>query len=319
MEIKNWTYEEYPSFNETIEGVTRIPTTGDEMGTYIYSNVEYANTDGVPLHLQIITPQTRNTIDSDTLHPCLVYVQGSAWLEQNINAKLGMLSRLSEKGYVIALVEYRHSGIAPFPAQALDTRNAIRFMKIHAAEYHVDTDKMFVGGDSSGGHTAMFSQLLHDDDQDTNLYPGTTAEVKGILSFYGALSVMLEDGMPSTINHHLPDSPEGREMGCVNLREHPELCQKLSVECYIHKDTILPPILMFHGTKDRTINPRVSVTVYQKLRSCGKDVRLYLLEGADHGGSEFWTEEFQEIVIKFFKYAQAMSPNSETQPAHKSI
>lgn len=30
MEIKNWTYEEYPSFDEEIEGVTRIPTTGDE-------------------------------------------------------------------------------------------------------------------------------------------------------------------------------------------------------------------------------------------------------------------------------------------------
>lgn len=56
MEIKNWTYEEYPSFDEEIEGVTRIPTTGDEKGTYIYSNVEYANMDGVPLHLQIITP-----------------------------------------------------------------------------------------------------------------------------------------------------------------------------------------------------------------------------------------------------------------------
>ena len=39
MEIKNWTYEEYPSFDEEIEGVTRIPTTGDEKGTYIYSNM----------------------------------------------------------------------------------------------------------------------------------------------------------------------------------------------------------------------------------------------------------------------------------------
>lgn len=29
-------------------------------------------------------------------------------------------------------------------------------------------------------------------------------------------------------------------------------------------------------------------------------MRLYLLEGADHGGSEFWTEETQEIVVKFF-------------------
>lgn len=303
MEIKNWTYEEYPSFTEEVEGVKRIPTSGNEKGTYIYSNVEYARIDDIPLHLQIITPQTRNTRESKELYPCLVYVQGSAWLKQNINAKLGLLSRLSEKGYVIAVVEYRHSEIAPFPAQAVDTRNAIRFMKLHASEYKADKDKIFVGGDSSGGHTAMFSQLIHDDKLETNLYPGINAEVKGILSFYGALSVMMEDGMPSTVNHHLPDSPEGKEMGGANLRNHPELCRKLSVECHIHPDTALPPILMFHGTKDRTINPRVSVTVYKKLKSCGKDVTFYLLEGADHGGSEFWSEEIQKIVIDFFNHA----------------
>ena len=43
MEIKDWTYEEYPSFDEEIEGVKRIKTTGYEKGMYIYSNVEYTN------------------------------------------------------------------------------------------------------------------------------------------------------------------------------------------------------------------------------------------------------------------------------------
>ena len=135
MEVKEWSYEEYPSFDEPIDGVERIPTTGDEKGAYIFSNVEYAHVDGITLHLQIIVPRTRNTTDSDETYPCIVYVQGSAWLKQNINSKLGVLSRLAEKGYVIAVVEYRHSGIATFPAQAIDTRNAIRFMKIHADEY----------------------------------------------------------------------------------------------------------------------------------------------------------------------------------------
>lgn len=301
MEIKEWTYEEYPEYMEKVDGVTRIPTTGDEMGTYIYSNVEYAKVSGTTLHLQIIVPQTRNNKESNRCYPCLIYVQGSAWMEQNINAKLGVLARLAEKGYVIAVVEYRHSGIAPFPAQAIDTRNAIRFMKQHAEEYKVKKDQCFVGGDSSGGHTAFFSQLIQADDQDTNLYPGENADVRGILSFYGALSVMLEDGMPSTLNHHLPDSPEGMEMGGANLREHPELCRELSVECQIDENTALPPILMFHGTKDRTINPRVSVTVYQRLKQCEKEAYLYLLEGADHGGSEFWSEKILTIVDEFLK------------------
>lgn len=97
MEVKEWTYEEYPSFEEYVEGAVRIPTTGDEKGTYIYSNVEYANMGGVPLHLQIITPLSRNMQNSGKTYPCLVYVQGSAWLKQNINVKLGLLVRLAEK------------------------------------------------------------------------------------------------------------------------------------------------------------------------------------------------------------------------------
>lgn len=301
MEIKEWTYEEYPDFDEEVEGAVRIPTTGNEIGTYIHSNVEYANVDGVSLHLQIIVPETRNTKAKGIKYPCLVYVQGSAWLKQNINAKLGLLARLAEKGYVIAVVEYRSSEIAPFPATAIDTRNAIRFMKVHADEYGVDIEKVLVGGDSSGGHSAMFSQLIQDDGEKTNLFSGVNADVKGIISFYGSSSMMLEDGMPSTLNHHLPESPEGMVAGGVSLREHPELCRKMSVEYNVDEHTKLPPVLMFHGTKDRTINPRVSDTIYNRLKQCGKDVQLYLLEGADHGGSEFWTEEVQGIVIGFIK------------------
>ena len=41
MEVKEWSYEEYPSFDTPTEGVVRIPPSGDENGTYIYSNVEY--------------------------------------------------------------------------------------------------------------------------------------------------------------------------------------------------------------------------------------------------------------------------------------
>ena len=45
MEIKEWTYEEYPSFEEYVDGAVRIHTSGDEIGTYIYPSVEYANMD----------------------------------------------------------------------------------------------------------------------------------------------------------------------------------------------------------------------------------------------------------------------------------
>lgn len=301
MEVKEWSYEEFPEFTEKIEGVKRIFSSGDEVGTDCFPNVEYANVDGKALHLQILVPTTRNLRETKMQYPCVVFIQGSAWMEQKVLSKIGMLARLAERGYVVAVVEYRHSGIAKFPAQAVDARNAIRFMKKNADAYNVDAEHVFVAGDSSGGHTALFAGILKDDEEETNLYQGITADVKGIVSYYGSSSVMLEDGMPTTLNHHMPDSPEGMEMGGVDLRTNKDLCRQLSVECNLNENTQIAPVLMFHGTKDRVINTRVSVVVYQRLKELGREVELYLIEGGDHGGPEYWTEEVIDIVDSFLK------------------
>lgn len=83
--------------------------------------------------------------------------------------------------------------------------------------------------------------------------------------------------------------------------KNPELCRAMSVECNISENVSLPPILMFHGTKDRTINPKVSVVVYEALKKYNKDVKLYLLEGADHGGSEFFSDNVLDIIEEFLQ------------------
>ena len=90
-------------------------------------------------------------------------------------------------------------------------------------------------------------------------------------------------------------------MGGVNLREHPELCERLSVECNITEQTQIAPVLIFHGTKDRMVNTSQSVDLYRQLKKAGKQAQLYLVQGADHGGSEFWTEEVMTIVDDFIQ------------------
>lgn len=298
MEVKEWTYEEIPEFTEEVEGAHIIQTTGDEAGVFYAHNVEYAEIDGVKLHLQILMPYSRN--NPEPVCPCVVFVQGSAWLQQDVFFQLCNVSKLAKRGYVVAIVEYRHSGIAPFPAQIMDARNAVRFMRIHAAEYHVDPENIVISGDSSGGHTAMFAGMIHDDTEN-NLYPGTSAKVKGIVNYYGSCSVMKEDSNPIQILHCQPDSPEGMVMGHVDLRNNLELKKKLSVECNITVETEMPPTLILHGTKDRTVNCEGSVILYRQMKKCGKDVRLYFLKGADHGGAEFWTEQVIDVVDGFLQ------------------
>ncbi|MDE6892971.1 MAG: alpha/beta hydrolase, partial [Lachnospiraceae bacterium] len=254
--------------------------------------------DGVKLHLQILLPFTRN--QPEMVCPCVVFVQGSAWMPQDVYAQLPRVSKLAELGYVVAVVEYRHSGIAPFPAQIADAKNAIRFLRSNAETYHINPENIIVSGDSSGGHTAMFAGFSGGEETD-NLFPGISASVKGIVNFYGSTSVMAEDSNPIQILHCQPDSPEGMVMGHVDLRKHPELKRKLSVECNITEDTEIPPTLIFHGTKDRVVNCQGSVILYRQMKKCGKDVTLYFIKGADHGGPEFWTPEVLAVMDGFIQ------------------
>ncbi|WP_286081913.1 alpha/beta hydrolase [Parablautia intestinalis] len=298
MEVKEWTYEELPEFTQEVEGAQVIATTGDEMGAVYIPNVEYAQVDGVKLHLQILIPSTRN--QPEMICPCVVFVQGSAWMPQDVYAQIPRVSRLAERGYVVAVVEYRHSGIAPFPAQIMDARNAIRFLRVNAQQYHIDPEQIIVSGDSSGGHTAMFAGMIHDD-VENNLFPGVSAEVKGIVNYYGSTSVMAEDSNPTQLLHCQADSLEGMVMGHVDLRNNRELKRKLSVECNITEDSVIPPTIILHGTKDCVVNCEGSAILYRQMKKCGKNVKLYLIKGANHGGPEFWTKEVLDIVDGFIR------------------
>ena len=118
MEIRSWTYEEYPGYTEQVPGAVMRKTTGDEVGVRYLHDAEYARIGDVPLHLQILVPFTRN--EPDKIYPCMVFVQGSAWMEQDVWMQCPMLSGLAKKGYVIAVVQYPqaqgHDGclISPF-------------------------------------------------------------------------------------------------------------------------------------------------------------------------------------------------------------
>ena len=307
MEVKEWSYEDLPEFTEEVEGARVIGTTGDELGVTYLHDIEYAKVNGVSLKLQIIIPVCRNDHynffgeQENMARPCYVFVQGSAWFQQYIYGNVGNLARLAMRGYVCAIVEYRHSGIAYFPAQADDTRNAIRFLRVNAKRFGIDPARMIVAGDSSGGHTAVWAGLLHNDDTEQNLFPGVSAEVCGIVDYYGSTSVIAPDSNPTQLKHCLPDSPEGQVMGGKDLLENPELARQLSAECNIDENTKIAPVLIFHGTKDRVVNCTGSAALYRRLKETGHQAQLYLLKGADHGGSEFWTDTVLDIVDDFAK------------------
>ncbi|HEY4324026.1 MAG TPA: alpha/beta hydrolase [Mucilaginibacter sp.] len=261
-------------------------------------DVKYATHSGMDLHLQIIAP---SAINGATL-PCIIFIPGSAWMKQNVYNSVFRMAKFTEKGYVVVLVEYRPSSVAPFPAQVQDAKTAVRYMRKNAAKYKIDEKNIFVWGDSSGGHTALFVGLTQDmPDLDMPDYNEFSAGVNATVDYYGPTDISQMAYRPSTMDHTLPDSPEGLLIGKKNVLESPAEAGKANPIAYIKNGKKVAPILIMHGSKDRLVPFEQSVLLADALDSHHYTYEFYKLPGADHGSFEFWTEKTFDTVDAFLK------------------
>ena len=75
-------------------------------------------------------------------YPVIVWICGGAWITMEKSAHLPFWTELARKGYIIASVEYRMSSTKHFPAQLEDVKSAIRYLRAHAEEFHIDPERI---------------------------------------------------------------------------------------------------------------------------------------------------------------------------------
>ena len=291
---------DFPKDSRLPEGVQKIELS-DRPGLQVsvHANVVYDRKNDVDLHLQVLVPWSQE--EWGKAWPLIVFIPGSAWMKQSVFNVLPNMIQMCRKGYVVAVVEYRHSGLAGFPAQAEDAKTAIRFMKLHAKEYSVDPEKAAVWGDSSGGHTALMAGFTGDDYPDNGTYGDISCRVNCIVDWYGPTDIIEMNSFPSAMDHSVPASPEGRLVGFLNVLENPEDAAKASPINYVNADTEIPPLLIMHGNRDQLVCYDQSVRLYGKMKVFGKNVQMICLDGAYHGFGGFQSDEALDIVEQFIR------------------
>ena len=294
MEAKIWTGDVFPASPLAPEGMQTL--TLDRTPTFDHYRlyVPYAVKDGMVLHLHIILPPDTGAES----YPLAVYVQGSGWMKQQLAHKLHGLSEFAARGFVVAIVEYRPSTVAPFPAQIKDAKTAVRFLRAHAEEYKADVNRMFMWGDSSGGHTTVMTamtmeQALNDETGELGL--------KAFVDFYGPTDIYTMNDVPSAGDHLSADSPEGWLIGHLPVKEHPELAAPVSPLGYISESREIRPLLIFHGDSDRIVPFCQSAALYEALKQAGKTVEFYKITGADHDEDVFMKPPVLDLVEAFVR------------------
>jgi acetyl esterase/lipase len=87
-------------------------------------------------------------------HPAVLLIPGGKWMVIDKTKNDWLPRQLAERGFAAFSIEYRPSTTAPFPAAIEDVQAAVRFVRAHAARYHVDPRRLAAAGGSSGGHLA---------------------------------------------------------------------------------------------------------------------------------------------------------------------
>jgi acetyl esterase/lipase/cytochrome b561 len=212
-----------------------------------------------------------------------------------------------KRGYAVVSINYRLSGEAIWPAQIVDCKAAVRWIRANAKQYKLNPDKIAAWGGSAGGHLSAMIGTSGNVRELEDLSQGNSdqsSRVQAVVDWFGPTNFlkMDDDAKESKVVnpqiHSIPDSPESELIG-KNLTDAPELVKMANPETYITKDD--PPFFIQHGSVDPLVPFPQSVRLAEKLGEViGKDnVTIELIAGSGHGGPAFSTPENLNKVFAF--------------------
>jgi len=142
-------------------------------------DVAYGRVHGAGLLADIAYPESKEPL------PAIVSVHGGRWVGgHKKDASTIKVEQWAEFGFFAMSIDYRLKNFTLAPACYQDFQCAIRYVHAHAKEFNIDTSRIFLIGQSAGGHMVSLAATLGD-----GPYPRTGGWEKESNDFRAAISV----------------------------------------------------------------------------------------------------------------------------------
>lgn len=223
--------------------------------------------------------------------PAVVDIHGGGWSggDKADRREVNICTNLAASGYVAMSVNYvlqRKDGPPVWPQNLHDCKSAVRWLRANAARLRVDPGRIGVIGGSAGGHLAAMVGVTG---PEAGLDPaGPSGEhpcrVQAVVDLYGPVLWM-----------------QKRDLAMIgkSRAEAPELYRQASPLAHLDKGD--PPILIIHGSADKTVDVEQSRVFAAELEKAGVEHRLVIVEGAPHTFHLQPKEmDLRSVVIGFF-------------------
>lgn len=209
--------------------------------------------------IDIYVPRSNGAL-VDEARPLLVFLYGGSWNSGDKQDYAFAAKAYAEKGFVVALPDYRLAPEVRFPAFVEDAAAAVAKARVVAPRYGADPNRVVLVGHSAGGHSALMLAL---DPQWLKSAGVPVNSIKGV----AALSAPT-DFYPFVTGGVAETALDG---------PNPEQTQPLR---FARADA--PPLWLATGSEDETVKPRNSRVLAEAQTKLGAKAIFKQYEGLDH-------------------------------------
>lgn len=249
--------------------------------------VPFAQGANGPLLANLLLPQSKEPT------PAIVYIHGGAWTGGDRRQMDIIPNYLAPHGYAGMSIDYDLSPSVRFPVALMECKEAIRWLRAHAAQYHIDPERIAVAGASSGGELAALVALTGDDPR----YEGRgenknfSSAVQAGLTFSTPMDFTTFSYEDSSILTYIGGSCLTRKALCIQASPRLQIGSQL------------PPMYVGHGNADHDVPYSQAVAFVDSYRAAHGLVTFYTAEGGSHefGGEPPWSQQNLDNVYRFLE------------------
>jgi len=252
----------------------------------VEKNVVYGMFSGLALLLDVYRPVQSNGI-------AIVAIQGSGWYSPMrydaapLKASREVIrhaERFAEAGYTVFAINHRQAPRFRYPAPIEDAQRAVRFVRLHASDYGITSDRIGAWGSSSGGHLVELLGTMDGkgDPSDSDPVNRLSAKVQAVVALFAPadmssmFSTTSRAGTVSALMGFAYQEPGSRPDDFEN-----RLYREASPITHVTADDA--PMLLMHGDQDVIVPIKQSETMETSLKQAGVKVSFIRVPGGKHG------------------------------------
>lgn len=237
--------------------------------------------DGFFLQMDVYSP----TAQSANNGASVIVVHGGSWNGGARNDFPQWNEWLAAEGFTVFDIDYRLAPQPNYLTATGDVKCAVRWVKEHATEFNIASDRIAVLGRSAGAHLALLAAYSANDARlPSSCSDGEQSEpVRAVVSLYAPTDMiwdydnpanqMVIDG-PQTLANFLGGSPRDSE----EIRERYLLASPVD---HVSADT--PPTLLIHGGQDQLVRPQNMTLLAARLKEANAAYKTICIPYAQHG------------------------------------